>query len=798
MLLIWLYPASLNAKSIVPLPLAPNTPLVEDVLVVIGDFNDAAAADSVRTIEKYWFSGRTGETILELYREMSFNKSDFNVTVVRVSIDDNAAAATTRFFGNGQPITRDNYYQVGYQGSYVQKIDDQVFAEHGIVATDFDAVQYVLPPPSGDFGNNAARRSVVRSPTAPPALAHEFGHSFRWPRHSFNQTITGWTLPGTHPEAGDRISNMYGNRTLVQDNAVRKDEAGWLVPGVQLLSIQGTDSGRYTLHRLEDESPGHAHPLAIKVPFPHSTTRHYYVNYRQWDGVNGFDSNNNDTPKGDYSHWNERVFLYDDTRPHGLYDFGIDVGETYTAAGIHLDHVGGSGPVEQTDVIISFLEGPATPIGELVPASAVYSEYIQLGESQTFDLFVRNMDGYGDSAPLTDFEVSATHAPEIGVSGLAPDWTLAPGQFFRDRNIVITLHDPLPDGIYPVDIDVTDPDESVHALRLSVVYKVDTTPPTLPIITSAALVNRKNTLYWTESSDLSPVDYIVRRDGQQIGVTTEAFFSDPKSKREHVYSVSARDIRQNQSPWFYALVDNGVLLATDQAPDLAFLPPAPHQVGTGQELILTVIGSDADGDIVDLSTSALPAGAAFTTDPGVTPAIGVFSWTPDFSQVGLHDVTFTATDQNPLGDEFTQRTITIEVLADTDGDGVLDLHDNCILVANGPLASAPGTVCNAQEDGDLDGYGSPCDFDVNNDGGTGINDVLEFSQRMEEVSTDPVFDADCDGAVSINDYLAAIEASNTNAVPGPSGLSCASLCENPEVGCQATGYPCPSPWVGSQ
>ena len=58
---------------------------------------------------------------------------------------------------------------------------------------------------------------------------------------------------------------------------------------------------------------------------------------------------------------------------------------------------------------------------------------------------------------------------------------------------------------------------------------------------------------------------------------------------------------------------------------------------------------------------------------------------------------------------------------DRDGDGIRGSFDNCIDVANGPLASTGS--CDSQLDGDLDGYGNICDSDVDNDGATGLDDV---------------------------------------------------------------------------
>ena len=128
---------------------------------------------------------------------------------------------------------------------------------------------------------------------------------------------------------------------------------------------------------------------------------------------------------------------------------------------------------------------------------------------------------------------------------------------------------------------------------------------------------------------------------------------------------------------------------------------------------------------------------------------------------------------------------------DSDGDGVPDQHDNCVDTTNGPLTVCTPPCCDAQEDGDLDGYGNPCDFDVDGDGATGLGDAIEFFSKAAAVSTDPSFDPDCDGATSLGDAIAAFAASGAVATPGPSGLACASKCATPGFGCQATGYPCP-------
>ena len=106
---------------------------------------------------------------------------------------------------------------------------------------------------------------------------------------------------------------------------------------------------------------------------------------------------------------------------------------------------------------------------------------------------------------------------------------------------------------------------------------------------------------------------------------------------------------------------------------------------------------------------------------------------------------------------------------DTDGDGVPDASDNCVTVPNGPLGSFYN--CSAQEDADQDGYGNACDFDVNNDGVTGMDDYhLTYLARG---SVNPLYHFTCGGAVSVADLGEMLGHVFGLELPGPSGLACA-------------------------
>jgi len=113
---------------------------------------------------------------------------------------------------------------------------------------------------------------------------------------------------------------------------------------------------------------------------------------------------------------------------------------------------------------------------------------------------------------------------------------------------------------------------------------------------------------------------------------------------------------------------------------------------------------------------------------------------------------------------------------DGDSDGVPDAFDNCTTVPNGPLL-ATGS-CNSQEDWSsptTDGYGQPCDADINDDGGVGLDDVGDILTNLNTAY--PPGDLNCDGGVGLDDAGTALAVLNDP--PGPSGLSCAG-----------TGSPC--------
>ncbi|MBN8279917.1 MAG: thrombospondin type 3 repeat-containing protein [Gammaproteobacteria bacterium] len=104
--------------------------------------------------------------------------------------------------------------------------------------------------------------------------------------------------------------------------------------------------------------------------------------------------------------------------------------------------------------------------------------------------------------------------------------------------------------------------------------------------------------------------------------------------------------------------------------------------------------------------------------------------------------------------------VTVDVSnADADGDGVVDVVDNCTLLPN------PG-----QCDSDGDGFGNRCDGDLTNNGATNAQDTVVFRNRLGKPSTAPTYNAadlNCSGAVNAQDTV--LFRLLLGSPPGPAG-----------------------------
>jgi hypothetical protein len=101
---------------------------------------------------------------------------------------------------------------------------------------------------------------------------------------------------------------------------------------------------------------------------------------------------------------------------------------------------------------------------------------------------------------------------------------------------------------------------------------------------------------------------------------------------------------------------------------------------------------------------------------------------------------------------------------DRDADGVPDLEDNCVRLANGPLK--PDRGGNSQLDTNEDGYGNSCDADFDNDG---LVDADDLSLMQAQMGSRTARDQDMNGNGLVDPSDHTRLQNLMGSPPGPSG-----------------------------
>ena len=105
----------------------------------------------------------------------------------------------------------------------------------------------------------------------------------------------------------------------------------------------------------------------------------------------------------------------------------------------------------------------------------------------------------------------------------------------------------------------------------------------------------------------------------------------------------------------------------DQPPTIALDPAGTNKLAAfGNPLSFTVTATDGDGLAVALSASGLPSGATAPAANGTGTAATTFNWTPAEAQIGVHQFSFSATDDDGT------TTVGVKVTV-TDGSTTADL-----------------------------------------------------------------------------------------------------------------------------
>jgi hypothetical protein len=175
-------------------------------------------------------------------------------------------------------------------------------------------------------------------------------------------------------------------------------------------------------------------------------------------------------------------------------------------------------------------------------------------------------------------------------------------------------------------------------------------------------------------------------------------------------------------------------------------------------------------DPVTVSVTAAPLHGTTTPAQGATGVTGAaatvtIAYAPAPGYSGPDSFGYQVTDGGHTG----QAVVTINVLADSDGDGVPDVRDNCIDAYNP-----------SQLDADGDGYGNACDADLDNSGLVTVADfaILRGLLGQSAAASPAAAAADLNGSGSVTSADFAILRSQLGNPPGPSGLhpNCPPTC----------------------
>jgi hypothetical protein len=174
----------------------------------------------------------------------------------------------------------------------------------------------------------------------------------------------------------------------------------------------------------------------------------------------------------------------------------------------------------------------------------------------------------------------------------------------------------------------------------------------------------------------------------------------------------------------------------------------------------------ADGDAIEAADGAEPGDEQYNPDADLNGDEIIND--ADDNIVAAHDLQPPGPSglacANPLGPDepcYIQHSF-----GDTDGDGVVNKKDNCVLIRNGDFELS------FQVDSNADGFGNACDPDYDNGGAVGAGDLVIFNSafgtELDGVNYNP--DVNHNGDNVIDEADRTIFELYEGLPPGPSGL----------------------------
>ncbi len=304
--------------------------------------------------------------------------------------------------------------------------------------------------------------------------------------------------------------------------------------------------------------------------------------------------------------------------------------------GFHLEKTIPSNSFQQEDVLLAAATVPARPTGltTAVPSTSRINVSWNYQSGVTYHVYRRATANNGVFKRLDDPTGSLSNA---GV----------PDSFFVDAT-----SDGATDYTYIIIGEDASGNWSAHSVEVS----ADAATPTAPTVTSvdpdsgSATGNPLVTVYGTNLDDAGASVTFGGNPATNVTVVSpfELTCNVPDGSPGLVDVV----VTNTESGLSSSALTNGFEYLGNAAPEL--VATADQSVDEGQNLNFGISASDVDGDSIILSAENVPANGTFTDNFDGT---GTFDFNPDFTQAGIYNVRFIATDGTASDTDEVQITV---------------------------------------------------------------------------------------------------------------------------------------------
>ncbi|QKQ27996.1 S8 family peptidase [Candidatus Reidiella endopervernicosa] len=298
-----------------------------------------------------------------------------------------------------------------------------------------------------------------------------------------------------------------------------------------------------------------------------------------------------------------------------------------------------------TDTVIININNVSTPT-----LFTIENQTIVVGDTNTLTITATDSDGSDPIMTAATLPTGATFGDnDDGTADFS--WAPTSGQI-GDHDITFTATDRNDSG-----------SSDSQTVTFSVVGDV---APTLNTIDDQSVMEGEQLSFSISGTDTDGTDPLLTATGLPSGATlldndegTAYFLWTPSPSQTGDHSITFIATDRNDS----GLTDSQTITISVEAEVAPVLASIDNQtVIEGETLSFSISATDSDGSDPLLTATSLPSTATLTDNGDGTAD---FSWSPTFSLVGIHRITFIATDSgNSSYSDSQQVTITVEASPD--------------------------------------------------------------------------------------------------------------------------------------